>query len=69
MRLRESKRKGREGRKGDHRAEDEQDELYISDTPYVNSYQNTEITEWSTFLKASQIWDRIQEFCVETDKC
>jgi len=27
------------------------------------------MTEWSTFHKPSQIWERMLDFCAENEKC
>jgi hypothetical protein len=40
--------------------------MFLSEKPFVKSYNNTELTEWSTFMKASQIWDKIEEYVAET---
>jgi hypothetical protein len=31
----------------------------------VPSYQNSDLTEWNTFLEAGQMWDKIEDMCTE----
>lgn len=75
MALREEERRQKEAaasskgmkKKEYKRGDDEDEELFLCSEPFEPSYKNNHLTEWTSTLKASEMWEKIEEAVAEVD--